>query len=228
MTRPTSFHMQIAYKRAPHHTTQTLSDVQYKELWERQLQARGVSKGLTHVISTGSGKPIENLLHDIRNLAQLEVPHESVDNIKPPLLPEQEVPLIMQVVLRAHSAADSIDSSTLKAGRDFSDKVARTGGIDNMIRGIRRLCALDPRLRSENRGPLRACLRSILIALNTLVTITEREPAQANPCDVEHRTEAKSLFVLGKGMDMCLGVMQLHAGGFQVEAGSMRVWKLAR
>ena len=38
-TRPTGFTCGlIAYKRTPHHTTQTLSDVQNNQLWGRQVQ----------------------------------------------------------------------------------------------------------------------------------------------------------------------------------------------
>jgi hypothetical protein len=158
---------------------QDLSDVMYKEKWQSQTQHSEQRKSFQHLGKLGCSRTIESLVFDIRSLDRRS-PEDLGENASGPQL-HQTLTLVSTV----RDASDCMALDVEQKGRDYSDQVTRTGGIDALIGAVFSVCALDNNLsQSFHKGPevrsrqgvleacmaCRAALRSIVLAVKGLVT----------------------------------------------------------
>ena len=177
---------------------QALLDLQFQETWERQMgQMRsGRGRQISHVVAQASGKSVQQLLHDIRCVADLDAALSQTQ-------------LLWNAVSRARVSAEIIVSNSRAVGyRDFSDKVARNGGVDVLVNSVRKLTLMAASVRIDNVAcaSMLPCLRSILMALKELVTAAEGNHAASD--GASDRTLSKRLFARARGLEACLSVLQ--------------------
>ena len=179
---------------------QALLDLQFQETWERQMgQMRsGRGRQISHVVAQASGKSVQQLLHDIRCVADLDAALSQTQ-------------LLCNAVSRARVSAEIIVSNSRAVGyRDFSDKVARNGGVDVLVNSVRKLTLMAASVRIDNVAcaSMLPCLRSILMALKELVTAAEGKHAASDEASEADRTLSKRLFARARGLEACLSVLQ--------------------
>ena len=191
---------------------QALLDLQFQETWERQMgQMRsGRGRQISHVVAQASGKSVQHLLHDIRCVADIDT--------------LSQTQLLWNAVSRARVSAEIIVSNSRAVGyRDFSDKVARNGGVDDLVNSVRKLILIAASLRIDKVtcASMLPCLRSILMALKELVTAAESSHAASDEASEADRTLSKRLFARARGLEACLSVLQ-HFHPTRVRAGQQQ------
>lgn len=165
---------------------QDLSDVLYREKWQSQIQHSEQRKPFHHLGKLGRSRTIESLLFDIRSLdrpCQEAFGGSGAEGKRSNAWVTQLQWTLTRVsILR--DASDCMALDVQQKGRDYSDQVTKTGGIDALIGAVFNVCELDKNLAESwhkssemngRQGLLEACiacraaLRSIVLTVNALV-----------------------------------------------------------